>query len=244
MTPEETAAATAEAISGLGSHFMLDGATYAKGAALGFEGMNFYVAGRGGVLGHTDGAVVAATFVFFNPDLVVAGWQQGLDVMPPLRSAEEFAGCAHEWARTHLPDGLDYPRLAELAGTVVAAAAPAIAPLFAGWRTLAEPDAGDAKALALHRMNALRELRGAYHGAAVIAAGLTPMEAVVYRQPHMAPLFGWVEPYPDPAALEARWQQADALTNRMMGAALAVLDERERDELAALANAAHDATKG
>ena len=46
---------------------MTDPATYAYGAELGFEGMDFYVAGRGGALGDVPADVVAAAFVFFAP---------------------------------------------------------------------------------------------------------------------------------------------------------------------------------
>ena len=57
------------------------------------------------------------------------------------------------------------------------------------------------KALALHRLNALRELRGALHGAAVLTVGLSPVEAIVVRTPAMLPVFGWPEPHPDPKPL-------------------------------------------
>ena len=66
------------------------------------------------------------------------------------------------------------------------------APLFAGWRALDEPE--EIKALALHRLNALRELRGALHGAAVLTVGLAPLEAIVVRTPAMLSVFGWPEP--------------------------------------------------
>lgn len=242
MTPEETAEATAAGTGQLTSHFMLDGATYVKGAELGFEGMTFYVSGRGGVLGEVVGDVVAACFVFFEPTALRAMWEQGLDAMPPLRAAEEFAGCLHRWADEHVPDTVACDRLAALAGKVSREASVAGAPMFAAWRALPEPLDESPKALALHRMNGLRELRNAYHGAAVIAAGLTPMEAVVYRQPHMAPLFGWPEPYPDPESLAERWERAEALTNAMMGRALAVLDEDERVELVEVLAAVQELT--
>ena len=47
------------------------------------------------------------------------------------------------------------------------------------------------KALALHRVNALRELRGALHGAAILATGVTPHGAVARRTPYMLGVFGW-----------------------------------------------------
>ena len=107
MTPEETAAATAAPISQLASHFMLDPATYVRGGELGFEGMNFYVAGRGGVLGRVDADVVSAGFVFFNPVTIRTGWEASLSVMEPADAAAAFAECGHQWGRDKLPDDLD-----------------------------------------------------------------------------------------------------------------------------------------
>ena len=66
MNTAELAAAIKPAVSTLPSGFMLDGATYAKGAELGFEGMDFYVGGRGGVLGDVSADVVTATFVRYR----------------------------------------------------------------------------------------------------------------------------------------------------------------------------------
>ena len=242
MTPEETAVATAGPISQVASHFMLDGATYVRGGELGFDGMNFYVAGRGGVLGAVDADVVSAGFVFFNPAIIRAGWEASLAVMPPAESAAAFAACGHEWGRANLPDDLDAGRLAELAGKVADSASPAGAPVFAGWRALPRPD--DAKALALHQMNLLRELKMAHHGAAVLTQGLVPVEAMMVAQPYMAPVFGWEEPYPEAEPYRERWEAAEAATLAAMAGVLSVLDEAERDELAALSTAAHEATTG
>ena len=55
MTHVETAKAIARPIGDMGGAFMMDGATYARGAELGFSGIDFYVLGRGGVLGDTMG---------------------------------------------------------------------------------------------------------------------------------------------------------------------------------------------
>ena len=74
------ATATAAPVSTVGSHFMLDGNTYKRGAELGFQGLDFYVAGRGGVLGDVDADVVSAAFTFFEPDSVRALWLQGTTV--------------------------------------------------------------------------------------------------------------------------------------------------------------------
>jgi hypothetical protein len=148
------------------------------------------------------------------------------------RAAEEWAACGHAYARDLMPSSGDDARVAALLGRLVAGANAAGAPLFAGWRLLPEPD--DAKALVMHRLDAMRELRGALHAAAVLTVGLTPHEAIAVRSPDMAAVFGWEEPLPDPAPLEDRWTLAEARTDRMLGRHFAVLTAGERDELVAL----------
>lgn len=227
---------TAEAVSGLPAGFMLDPATYERGGKAGFDGVDFYFAGRGGVLGDVAGVVVAAALVFFEPTTVVAAWERGRAVRPPKEAAAEFASCGHDWAESHLPDGVDYGRLSQLLGAVSASASPAGAPLFAGWAAMEEPSAP--KALALHRLNLLRELRGAMHGAAVLGEGLAPLEALSVRTPFMAALFGWGEPLPDAETYKAAWERAEEGTNRAMARHVAVLSDAERSELVALCAAA------
>lgn len=227
---------TAGAVSDLPAGFMLDAATYERGGKAGFDGVDFYFAGRCGVLGDVDGAVVAAALVFFEPTTVVAAWERGRAVRLPKEAAAEFAACGHDWAEAHLPDGVDYGRFTKLLGAVTAAASPAGAPLFAGWAGMEEP--AEPKALALHRLNLWRELRGAMHGGAVLAEGFSPLEAVSVRSPFMAALFGWGEPLPDADMYKAAWERAEEGTNRAMARHLAVLSDAERAELVALCSAA------
>jgi hypothetical protein len=232
LTPEQAAEATAGPIGAIASHFMMDPDTYAKGGELGFEGMDFYVAGRGGALGEVDADVVAAAFVFFNPDAVRESWERARQVMPPAEAARAFAEAAADWARRHVPADFDAARLAELAGKVIEAASPAGAPMFAGWRALPEP--GEPVALAIHRMNALRELRAARHEAAVLVAGIEPLDAVMVKTPYMAGIFGWPEPHPDPAPAKDSWELAEVQTDAMMAGALSVLTDDELDEFVEL----------
>jgi hypothetical protein len=232
MDRRGVAARTAKPIGDLPAHFMLDPATYEHGASLGFPGYDFYVSGRGGVLGNVDADVVSAGFVFFNPTGIRASWERGLDVMPPAGAADAFAGCGYRWSQTHLPDGVDFSRLGELAGRVVSEANPAGAPVFAGWRALAKPD--EPMAGALHEMNCLRELRCALHGAAVLAAGLEPIQALMVKTPSMAGIFGWKMPLPDADPFRGRWHDAETATDGAMVLRLAVLDDYEADELADL----------
>jgi helix-turn-helix protein len=232
ITPEQAAHEARDAIVSVVSGFMTDPATYAFGAELGFEGMDFYVAGRGGALGDVPADVVTAAFVFFEPGTVRAAWERSASVMTRRRAAEEWAARCHAWAREHLPEDRDWPTLTNLLGRVSDAAQVAGAPVFAGWRTLPEP--ADARELALHRLNGFRELRGAMHGAAVLTVGLRPIEAISVRSPAVLKVFGWSDERADPAPLNERWALAEARTDRMFGRHLAVLDGAERSALVEL----------
>lgn len=239
MEPVETAAATAAAVGGIAANFMLDPATYATGTEYGFSGLDFYVGGRAGVLGRVDADVVSATFAFFEPGGVRTLWEQALAVMEPADASARFIRLGYDWAHAHLNDDVDWGRTAELLGAVAAGASPAVAPLFAAWRAALEPDAADAKALALHRFNLLRELRNAVHAAAVVSSGLLPMEALLCKTPYMAGVFGWTGDLPEMTdAHRALHDAAEAATDRALAPAYGALSDGERAELAELCAAA------
>jgi hypothetical protein len=229
ITPEQAAHETREAVLRVPGRFMQNAATYAHAAELGFEGADFYIAGRGSALGDVPASVVTAALVFFSPDVVEPAWERSAGVMSRRETALEWAGGLHEYASEHDTVGVDWEQLATLLGRIVAFAPVAGAPLFAGWRELPEPE--DAPALAYHRLNALRELRGALHGAAVLTVGLTPAEAIAVRTPDMARSFGWADVPDDPAPFNERWALAEARTDRMFGRQLGVLDGDERETL-------------
>ncbi len=230
MDAHAAAEATAGAVSAVGARFMLDGNTYKKGAELGFQGLDFYATGRGGVLGDVDADVVAAAFAFFEPAYVRTQWELGRSVMSVADAAAAWAGACATWSEAHIPDDVDCASLAPLLDTVVAAARPACASVFSGWRALPVP--ASPKAHVGHQMNALRELRHGLHAAAILANGLTPHEALSLKTPQMAPIFGW----PELAAtdgLHPRWDAAEAATDAAIAHAYAALDEDRLDELAA-----------
>jgi hypothetical protein len=238
VTPLDTAAATATGFSRIATHFMFDAGTYARGAALGVEGIDFYFVGRGGALGRTSADVVAATFVFFEPGTVRAAWDRATGIVAPERAAEEWALAAHDWGEANLPEAVHLARFADLAERVVDGMHPGGAPIFAGWRRLPRPSSPAARAM--HHLNGLRELRGAFHSAAVLSSGLSPLEAVLVKTPFMAPIFGWGEPFPDVSASSEQWQAAEEATDRAIAAAFEVLDDSERSELAELVRAIYD----
>jgi len=244
-TPTETARATKGLVTKLSATFMLDAGTYADAAAAGYEGLAFYFAGRGGVLGDVDAAEVATALYFFPESSVRAGWEQAATVEPPHQSAVRFAEACARWATANLEaDVVDFTRLAELVQRVIDAAdvADPATVLFAGWRELAEPS--DPRSLVVHRANALRELRFARHLTAMRSTGLSPLEAFTVSSPYMADVFGWPQPLPELSDQQhADWAQADEDTDIAFGLDLAVLDAAERAEFIALAKATSAAAR-
>lgn len=231
MEPIDLAAASAPAIHDIPSKFMLDPPTYVRGAELGFNGADFYFAGRGGVLGDVSGEIVAAAFVFFQVQACADAYERGGAVMARADAVTAFATCADEWARQHLSgDALDV--VAELGAKVSSAASCAGAPLFAGWRSLPVPQ--DRAAAAARRLNVLRELRGAYHAGAVLASGLTPREAMALEHPQMAVIHGWSDDFEADANLQVILDRAVEGTNAAMARPFEVLDA---DESGAFASA-------
>lgn len=240
MDAHATAEATAAAVSKVGSHFMLAGATYKRGGELGFQGLDFYITGRGGVLGDVDADQVTAAFAFFEPEHIRTQWELGLAVMPAAEAAAAFAECGSTWAEANVPDDIDATRIAELAAKVSGGARLACAPVFAGWRRMIEVPSSP-KSAAVHHMNALRELRQGLHAACIVASGLNPVEALALNQPSMGVLFGWPE-LPAVDGLMPRWEQAEAATTVAIAHAYEALTVGERSEFAELAAALHAAT--
>lgn len=232
MTPLDCVLTTKATVKSLGGAFMLDGATYKRGAELGFPGLSFYVAGRCGVLGRVDATVVGSAMFWFEPGLVGSSWAQGLDVMEPARAAEHFAACGYEWARTRFDHDGTSERIAELAARINDAADPAGLSLFAGWQATERPS--DPSARALHEMHVLRELRGSAHGIAIVCAGLSPIEAVLAGGGEAnARLFGWQPPFEKPSeGLRRSWEAAEMVTDSIVARAYAALSPSELEQFA------------
>src|SRR3954451_25306264 len=122
MTPQQAAHETSAAMVTQASKFMTDPVTYAYGNELGFEGMDFYVAGRGGVLGDAPAGVVLASFVFFVPDIVEAAWERSRAVMSPADAARSWADRCHIVVREQFTEDFEWSTLADLLARVVAQA--------------------------------------------------------------------------------------------------------------------------
>lgn len=240
MTPEEAAAAIARPIGSIGSRFMFDPGTYADAAQHGYSGLDFYFAGRCGVLGDVAPEVVVAALGYFEAGNVTALWEQGVAVAGPRLAADRFAAACAQWGRDHFGEGVAYDELSSLAARVIAAAPAAGIPIFAGWREVDVPD--DAVGAASLRLNVLRELRGNLHLVAIVAAGITPLEAVLAKGgPANAALFGFAEPYPDVDHLASTMDEIEARTNQLAAVPLAALDADERARFVDLVRATRGA---
>ena len=237
MDLETCAARTAQPIVSGGGAFMLHPDTTTRGEAIGLDFGSFYGLGRGGVLGDVDADVVIASFAFFEPGIVRVIWEGARTKMTPAEGATAYAAACADWGREHLAgvDGLD--EIAHLLEMVTQSASPVGAPLFAGWRAMPLPD--DAPGRAMQLLHVARELRGGLHVCAVLAAGLTPAEALMLSNPDGMALFGWSEPYPDPEPHRAAHAEAEVTTNRLVAPAFAALDDGERERLAELLDAAY-----
>jgi hypothetical protein len=225
----ETIAATKASIGALGAKFMFHPTTVAMGKAAGMpHGFATYFAGRGGVLGDCDADVVLAAWGYFEPELVRKMWETGTAVLPARAAGSLYAEGARQWGRDHL--GAVKEKSIETFNTLgvklLKAADVQGLPLFAAWR--AEPLPSDALGCAGQLLHVLREHRGSVHLLAVVALGLTPLEAhVTNRGVDGAKTFGWNDasalPKPRPALLK----KAETLTDKLCIPAYSALSARE-----------------
>jgi hypothetical protein len=162
-------------------------------------------------------------------------WEAGRAVAPVDHAVRAYSATAATWGRNRLTGADGLGRLADLLQRVVAAADPAGLPLFAGWRAVPVDD--DPPARVVQLAHVLREHRGGAHLVAVLATGLTPLEAVLAGPGGAgnAAFFDWPKPYPDvDDALRTRWAAAEALTDVLVAPAYATLTDDEAGELSAL----------
>lgn len=163
-------------------------------AALGVRpGRTTYFASRSAAMGAVGPGPVTATFFVFNPTLVAklvpSAWAAA---SPADVVAARLRGVDAAYRRLLGDEALAAPEVAEAADLTRAAVAgcdPAGRPLYAGHADLDWPEAPH---LALwHGLTLLREYRGDGHVAALLAHGLTGIEALVT---HTATGTGFTEP--------------------------------------------------
>ena len=237
----ETAHLIAGPVGATGGAFMLHPEVLGAGKEAGYGGFAYYVVGRGGVLGDVDPRVVASAFGFFSPGLVAKLWNDGVKVEGARAGANRYAAACAEFGRRRLGGFAGASRLAELVDRITSNADNSGLALFAGWQAQPLPD--DAPGRCYQLLHVLRELRGSVHIVAVVAEGLTPLEAVIANPSNSSPengssaqaeRFGWTGPFPDADALRAQFERAESLTDEIMGRFVSVLNAAEQTELVRL----------
>lgn len=248
LTAAEAVARTAQPVLEFARGWLLNTETSARGVELGLPpGRAFWVVGRAGVLGDVDADVAAAGVGFMHPDTLRRFWDARRTDIPARTYAAEYAACCTRWghgALASVPEA-DLVRLTELVRRVNAHAYAPLGALFAGWRAIPVPedDPAGAAALVLH---VLRELRGGAHIIAVLASGLSPVDALIGAPlprggPDWASDLGWAGPFALPETVAERRTHAEALTSKLCEPAFEALTPEERGELVDLVVAARAA---
>ncbi|GGQ55395.1 helix-turn-helix domain-containing protein [Couchioplanes azureus] len=215
--------------------YLLAKSTDAYGIALGFaSGSQFWVVGRAGVLGGCPADVAAAAIAFEPLDAVRAAWH----AVPPglthydvaLHYRDRIAAWGDRCLADADPAALD---AVDVLGRRIADAAPAaLGTLFAGWRHLPVPGSPPGRAgLTIHL---IREMRGAAHIAAILACGLTPLDAILaapHPPPRTGPAYaermGYRGPFRDPEEVRERRLEAERLTASILVPYFAELSPQE-----------------
>jgi hypothetical protein len=200
-----------------------------------------WVVGRAGVLGDGDASVAAAGLGFLGPDMVREAWDALPAGVTHRQVANAYAALCGEWGAAALSrfDPARMARLDELGRRIADAADPAIGAVFAGWRAQPQPDdVGARVALTVH---VLRELRGGAHIAAVLACGITPLQAVLASPaapprsgPTWAEHLGWKGPFDDCEAARPARLDAEPLTSKIVASAYASIGAAAVEEFAEL----------
>ncbi|MCU1500814.1 MAG: hypothetical protein JWM12_168 [Ilumatobacteraceae bacterium] len=243
MTLEEFIAAACPPIADLGGAFYFRPETVARGKEHGLDAFRFYFVGRGGVLGDTSAAVVRSAFGYFNPALLTKMWETAGTKLAPSDAAILYWDACADLGRTTLGDVDGLGGFVAAAEAVVGAADASSLTLFAGIKQM--PLADDLPGRAMQLIAVLREFRGSAHLVAVRALGLTDSIAHFIKRPDMVEGFGWKAEDAD-AIIDAdrtKLTEAEALTDRIVGPAYAVLDDAGReallDGLGAIGKAVH-----
>ena len=188
----------------------------------------FYFAGRGGMLGDVGADVVTSAFGWFEPE-------RGRTPCTPRASASPAP-------RRRRPAWPRRTRSGARSTTATSTGWRRSSPSPRSWSTGSRarpsrsssggampPGARSAAGRAAQLMQILREWRGGLHLVATTAVGLSPLEAILTNEgPGQAKFFGWSEPFPDFAAIKAKHDEAEEITDRLCASALAdALDDGE-----------------
>ncbi len=232
MTTDELLAHACPLIRDNGWAYYFVPETQAKGDELGLELFQFYVLGRGGVLGDVEAEVVVSAFGYFSPTLLQPMWDSARQTVAPRDAAHSHFECCAELGRARLAqlDGLE--AYCAAAGAVNDAADSVGLPLYAGFR--AEPLVDDLPGRAMQLTAVLREFRGSAHLMAVRANGLDAKTAHYISRPNDTGMFGWSDDDAPATGPEQRQAMlaAESLTDDLVRPAYAVLDDAGRQALA------------
>ncbi|MYS80423.1 SCO6745 family protein [Embleya scabrispora] len=235
-TARDTTRAVKKTVQAAGAFFFAPH-TVERGAELGLDGVTLYIAGRGGVLGDVDDDTVVRAFHHFTAETLLQLWEAGRKIAPPAQVGELYADCARAWGRAHLADLPEVERLAEITTSIVRANDLGdLAPLYSAWRGVLLPD--DAPARLAQNLQTLREHRGGLHILALAAHRLTPLQAQMAEGSPYLEFYGHRKPFPEVTAdVAERYRAAEELTDELVAAGYAVLDEAEAADFAAFAPA-------
>jgi len=164
-----------------------------------------YFAGRSAPMGAVGPGVVTATFFNFSPALVAQSIPAAWDLARPAAIIDVRFAAADVILRRLLGPAAASPELRTMASLVREAASactPEGRPLYAGHADLDWPD-GPPQVQLWHGLTLVREYRGDGHIAALVAAGLSGLEALVS---HTATGKGFI---PEFARSSRGWSEAE-----------------------------------
>ncbi|MGZ6888158.1 MAG: SCO6745 family protein [Acidimicrobiia bacterium] len=149
---------------------------------LGLTGRMGYFASRAAPIGAVSAELVIATFFNFRPALVRASIPEAWDHASPAEILAARVASADAALRRSIPDAIgsaDMRQAADLARRAALRACDHLEgrPLFAGHAALPWPD--ESHLVLWHAQSLLREFRGDGHIAALLAAGLSGLEAAI-----------------------------------------------------------------
>lgn len=233
MTNHELVSTVCPIFNNTGFAYYFTPETGAKGASLGFQGGEFYFAGRGGVLGDCDANVVASAFGYFNPAVVRRNWESAKEKVAPRDAAAAHWECCAETGRAKLAGLSNLAGFVEAAEAVFNAADSDGLALFSGFKALEL--ASDLPARAQQLVAALREFRGSAHLVAIRAVGLSSKQAHYLKRPNDMKMFGYApDDIPEvPANGQELMARAESLTDEIVTPAYAVLNDSQRAALVA-----------
>ncbi len=215
--------------------WMLTRETAEHGVNLGFaSGSDFWIVGRAGVLGECTAETAIAALGFHADHLVRKAWEGLPEGLSHAETSLRYAQRCCDWGDAALGD-VDrnaLEQLDEFARRIIDAAPTSLGATFAGWRAMPLPDSLTARVALTTQV--MREMRGAAHLVAVIAAGLTPLDAILASTnapprtgPEYAERMGFVGPFRDPEEVRPQRLAAEAATNAILAPFFGVLGAEE-----------------